>query len=79
METGSRKRIIPTGAFLGLALALSGCSSVQPKFDSAVDSVKSFFRGGAASDQNPVERSSEAEAMYEAAQQARAADAAGRS
>ncbi len=73
MEAMSRKRITLVGSFLALALALSGCSSVQPKFNSAVESVKSFFRGDPASEQKPVEPSSEAEAMYEAAHQARAA------
>ena len=46
---------------------------MQPKFNSAVESVKSFFSGDAASKQDSAEPSSEAEAMYDAAHQARAA------
>ena len=73
METISRKRIILTNVLLGLALAVSGCSTVQPKFDSAVASVKSLFKGDGAPEARPMEPSSEAQAMYESAQQARAA------
>ncbi len=72
METMSRNRILLASSVLGLALVVSGCSTMQPKFNSAVESVKSFFRGDGASNQKPAEPSSEAEAMYDAAHRARA-------
>ena len=65
--------MILTGSALGLALILGGCSSMQPKFNSAVESVKAFFKGDSASRQKPAEPSSEAQVMYDAAHRARAA------
>jgi TPR repeat protein len=73
METTSRKRIILAGSLAGLALAVGGCSTVQPKFDSAVASVKAFFKADDAPETKFLQPASEAEAMYESAQQARAA------
>ncbi|MDH3314419.1 MAG: SEL1-like repeat protein [Gammaproteobacteria bacterium] len=72
METMSRKRITLAGPVLGLALVISGCSSMQPKFDSAVDGIKSFFKGDGAS-QQPAKPSSKAEIAYDQAHQMRAA------
>lgn len=73
METMSLTRKILVGPVLGLALVLSGCSTMQPKFDSAVESVKSFFKGDGTSKQAPVKPSSEAELMYDRALQSRLA------
>lgn len=72
METMSRKGIILAGPVLGLALVISGCSSMQPKFDSAVDGIKSFFKGDGAS-QQPAKPTSKAEMAYDEAHQMRAA------
>lgn len=72
METMSRKGIILAGPVLGLALVISGCSSMQPKFDSAVDGIKSFFKGDGAS-QQPAKPTSKAEMAYDQAHQMRAA------
>ncbi|HSS63231.1 MAG TPA: SEL1-like repeat protein [Gammaproteobacteria bacterium] len=73
MDTILRKREILASSVIGLALVVGGCSGVQPRFNSAVDSVKSFFKVDGGSKQKPVQPSSEAEAMYDAAHQARAA------
>jgi localization factor PodJL len=67
------KRILLASALLGTALALGGCSTLEPKFDSAVAGVKSFFKGDGLPEATPVEPSSEAKAMYESALEARAA------
>lgn len=72
MEAMSRKRIVLAGPMLGLALAISGCSNVQPKFNSAVESMKSFFKRDGAS-QQPATPPSKAEMAYDEAHQLRAA------
>lgn len=73
MESMPTKRILLVGALVGTALAVSGCSTIQPKFDSAVASVKSFFQGDDLPKAKPVKPSSEAKAMYESALKARSA------
>ena len=73
MESISTRRILLTSVLVGTALVLGGCSTVQPKFDSAVASVKSFFTGDGLPEAKPVEPSSEAKAMYASALEARAA------